>query len=138
MDLQTQGSEEPAPRKVSTMNERSARAMLGVSLSATTGQIKRAYRRQALDVHPDRGGDPAAFQRLVEAQRLLLVSADECVRQMPKGGQWLEAPAPTDRFSTQRTRTVPTATPRRVEPSTIQRRTPRRFADVLAEKMAAA
>jgi len=57
------------------MNDRSARALLGVSPSATTGQIKRAYRRLALECHPDCGGDPTAFQRLVEAQRVLLTQS---------------------------------------------------------------
>lgn len=40
---------------------------LGLSLPATPAQVKQAYRRLAREHHPDRGGDPARFQRLTAA-----------------------------------------------------------------------
>jgi len=40
---------------------------LGVAKGATAHDIRRAYRARARALHPDKGGDPAAFARLQEA-----------------------------------------------------------------------
>ncbi len=46
--------------------------ILGVSRSATQGQIKRAYRTQAIKVHPDKtGGDDTRFKLLSDAYEIL-------------------------------------------------------------------
>lgn len=112
------------------MNERSARALLGVSQSATTGQIKRAYRRLALETHPDRGGEPADFQRLVDAQATLL-SATHTVG--PRA-EWIGAATVRQTKSSQPT---PISSARRRATATPS--APARcFGDVLAEKLAAA
>ncbi len=37
---------------------------LGLAPAATVAEIKRAYRQRALQAHPDRGGDAAAFRAL--------------------------------------------------------------------------
>lgn len=42
-------------------------ALLGVPSSATAADIKRAFRRKALETHPDRGGEAKAFQAVREA-----------------------------------------------------------------------
>lgn len=131
-DLQPQGPQGLAPRKVFMMNERSARAMLGVSPSATTGQVKRAYRRLALELHPDRGGDPAAFQQLVVAQQLLL-SMPRSVSAPPS--PWIDATVPA-RPGPQRV--APPARPASSARRPPRQTPPRRFGDVLAEKLAAA
>lgn len=34
--------------------------------------LTRAYRRESLSVHPDKGGDPASFRRLSKAHDVLL------------------------------------------------------------------
>lgn len=58
--------------------------ILGVDRSATTQQIKKAYRRKALDTHPDKNKDvpaeeaAAAFQKVVHAFEIL---SDESSRQ---------------------------------------------------------
>jgi hypothetical protein len=39
-------------------------AVLGLSTAATLAEIKSAYRRRAFQLHPDRGGDPAAMVAL--------------------------------------------------------------------------
>lgn len=129
--IRTLGTEVPAPRKVSIVNERSARAILGVPASATAGEIKRAYRRLALERHPDRGGDPIAFAHLAEAHELLIASAPTST------ARWVTpadaAAVPTTFRAPRRLRpTSRTAVPTRTAPQ------PRRFADVLAEKLAAA
>lgn len=38
--------------------------LLGVPESCTETELKRAYRRRAMQLHPDHGGDPHAFARL--------------------------------------------------------------------------
>lgn len=44
---------------------------LGVSTGASAAEIDKAYRRKAHKVHPDRGGDTEAFQRIEQAGRVL-------------------------------------------------------------------
>lgn len=43
------------------------RSVLGVTVAASPDDIKRAFRRRALETHPDRGGDPAEFRRVKQA-----------------------------------------------------------------------
>ncbi len=49
--------------------------LLGVTPDVTDGELKAAYRRRALETHPDHGGDEATFRRVLaayaEAQRRL-------------------------------------------------------------------
>lgn len=41
--------------------------LLAVSKDATLRELKAAYRKRAVELHPDRGGDPAVFRRLLAA-----------------------------------------------------------------------
>ncbi|MSP60555.1 MAG: J domain-containing protein [Myxococcales bacterium] len=43
-------------------------AALGLPKAAAAAEVKRAFRRLALETHPDRGGDPAAFIRARDAR----------------------------------------------------------------------
>jgi curved DNA-binding protein CbpA len=52
----------PAP-----LDRREALARLRLPPSADREQVKRAYRRLALDHHPDAGGDAAGFHKLQRA-----------------------------------------------------------------------
>jgi len=45
--------------------------VLGVGKNATPDEIKKAYRKQASQHHPDKGGDTATFQKIEEAYRIL-------------------------------------------------------------------
>jgi hypothetical protein len=42
-------------------------ALLGVTRDVTDAELKAAYRKRALETHPDHGGDEATFRRVVRA-----------------------------------------------------------------------
>lgn len=42
-------------------------SLLGVSSRATEEELKAAYRKKAIETHPDRGGDADTFRRVVAA-----------------------------------------------------------------------
>jgi len=46
-------------------------SILGVTRNATPEEIKKAYRKQAMANHPDRGGDEAKFKQVTEAYEIL-------------------------------------------------------------------
>lgn len=46
--------------------------LLGVDLDATADEIKKAFRKKALQTHPDQGGDEKAFRELKGAFEYLL------------------------------------------------------------------
>lgn len=45
--------------------------LLGVEKSATKEEIKKAYKKKALEHHPDRGGDEEQFKKIAEAYDIL-------------------------------------------------------------------
>jgi len=45
--------------------------LLEVNTDATPDQIKTAYRKKSLVVHPDKGGDPEAFKALTKAYNVI-------------------------------------------------------------------
>ncbi len=46
--------------------------LLGISENATKEEIKKAYRKKALELHPDRGGDAKMFKDLQKAYENLV------------------------------------------------------------------
>lgn len=55
-----------------------ALAELGLSEPTDLNTIRRRYRELAMRLHPDRGGDPEAFRRLVSARRVLEQTQPHC------------------------------------------------------------
>ena len=51
------------------------RKLLGVNQEANKREVKNAYRRKARKLHPDVGGDEAAFKQLHDAYRRVLAAA---------------------------------------------------------------
>lgn len=45
--------------------------LIGVEKSATTDEIKKAFRKKALKEHPDKGGDPEKFKDITVAYEVL-------------------------------------------------------------------
>ncbi len=61
-----------------------ARALLALAQDAAPDAVRAAFRRAAKAAHPDRGGDPAEFRRVLEAYRLLSAAPSaRPVRQPP-------------------------------------------------------
>lgn len=61
-------------------------AVLGVPWHATADDIRRAYRRAAITLHPDKGGDPEAFKELAHAYRVLADPAQRALYDLYDGG----------------------------------------------------
>jgi hypothetical protein len=64
----------PAPRasRPERATPPSAWELLGLPTGASLAEVKSAYRRRALDTHPDHGGDPDEFRRLHRAYERLV------------------------------------------------------------------
>merc|ERR1712100_872108 len=61
-----------------SLQKRSALAFLGLAPDASEGDINKMYKKMALELHPDKGGDPEKFQELQEMkERLDKVDEDE-------------------------------------------------------------
>lgn len=67
---------ERAPTRAPSEEGGSIWQTLGLSPSAGVADVKQAYRRKALETHPDRGGDEEAFRAVHEAYEVALVRAE--------------------------------------------------------------
>lgn len=74
------------------MDVAAARKLLRVGRGADEATIKRAYRTQVLEHHPDVGGDPETFVRIQQAYDLLRASpAEQAGRQTAPSDSDIEA-----------------------------------------------
>jgi curved DNA-binding protein len=73
-----------------------ARALLAVAPDAAPDAVRAAFRRAAKAAHPDRGGDPAEFRRVLDAYRLLSAAprARPIQRPPPEAPQSAAEPPP--------------------------------------------
>jgi len=62
-------------RKNANKNE-SPHEILKLDKNASPSEIKNAYRRRALETHPDKGGKPGEFEAVARAYRILLNAAN--------------------------------------------------------------
>ena len=46
-------------------------SLLSVAPTASDGEIRKAYRKAAIQSHPDKGGDPEVFKAIAEAYEVL-------------------------------------------------------------------
>jgi curved DNA-binding protein len=60
-----------------------ASALLGVARDAPLDVVRAAFRRAAKAAHPDRGGEPEEFRRVLDAYRLLSAKAPAASRAAP-------------------------------------------------------
>jgi hypothetical protein len=67
-------------RKNSFGHDESPHDILQISKDATSKEIKNAYKRRALETHPDKGGEPGVFDSVAQAYRLLLDAANSTNR----------------------------------------------------------
>lgn len=75
---QMQRWREAANSNLRSLQKRSALAFLGLPPDATEGDISKMYKKMALELHPDKGGDPEKFQELQEMkERLNELEKDE-------------------------------------------------------------
>ncbi|MCO5168058.1 MAG: J domain-containing protein [Planctomycetes bacterium] len=69
------GADWQRPRlRAEGVDPREALAELGLAAGATAQDVVRAFRRRALEVHPDQGGDAEAFKRLVRVRDAALAA----------------------------------------------------------------
>ena len=61
-------------------------SILGVNRNATPEEIKKAYRKLAMQHHPDRGGDQEQFKRVTEAYDILSSSDKKAAYDNPNQG----------------------------------------------------
>merc|ERR1719331_2246255 len=67
-----------ANTNMKSLQKRSALAFLGLAPDASEGDINKMYKKMALELHPDKGGDPEKFQKLQEMkERLTELEKDE-------------------------------------------------------------
>ena len=59
---------EAAAAKLRPPHADAARNLLGLGRTYTRADVMSSFRRRAFELHPDQGGDPNAFDRLVEAR----------------------------------------------------------------------
>jgi len=58
--------------RLKLLQKRSALAFLGLPPDAAAGDVNKVYKRMALELHPDKGGDPERFQELQDVKERLV------------------------------------------------------------------
>lgn len=76
---------EKASGRLKTLEKRAAWAFLGMPVGfASQASIKKAFKRKALELHPDKGGDVERFQLLQEMKALLILPTPKEMEEQEK------------------------------------------------------
>jgi len=59
------------PREKKEVDNKKFYELIGVPQTASTDEIKKAFRKKALKEHPDKGGDPEKFKEITVAYEVL-------------------------------------------------------------------
>merc|ERR1711870_218954 len=71
--------------RLKTLEKRAAWSFLGIPAgSATQAAVKKAFKKKALELHPDKGGDAERFQLLQEMKELLIMPSGKELDEMDK------------------------------------------------------
>jgi len=70
--------------RLRTLELRIAWSMLGIPRTGDAAAVRRAFKRRALELHPDKGGDADRFQLLQEMKDIILAGGD--AREPAEGG----------------------------------------------------
>merc|ERR1712037_223574 len=62
---------EKANANMKALQKRSALAFLGLPPDSSENEVSKMYKKMALELHPDKGGDPEKFQELQEMKERL-------------------------------------------------------------------
>jgi len=73
-------------------------SILGVSPGTSQADIKKAYRKLALEHHPDRGGDEEKFKEVTEAYEVLSGKSKPSSQQAPNPGPGFSGFNPADLY----------------------------------------
>jgi hypothetical protein len=96
--LQLSWIKEKLEAELSFMRSRGAYTTLGVGPEASDAELARAYKLQALRLHPDRGGSTEAFQALQSAyERVLKQRGGESKKKKPEKEADVNSDMPADR-----------------------------------------
>jgi len=83
---------EKANGRLKTLEKRAAWSFLGMPPgSASQSAIKKAFKKKALELHPDKGGDAGRFQLLQEMKELLIVPTVKELEEFEKEAKEREA-----------------------------------------------
>merc|ERR1712113_1170791 len=71
--------------RLKTLEKRAVWAFLGIPAgSASQSNLKKAFKKKALELHPDKGGDAERFQLLQEMKELLVMPSNQELDQADK------------------------------------------------------
>merc|ERR1719265_311502 len=88
---------ESASSALKLFKRRAALAFFGVATNATEGDISKVYKKLALELHPDKGGDTDKFAALQEMRQRTLESLDKDAEEEKQNDMDLEQVDPDDK-----------------------------------------
>lgn len=94
----------PPPRRQQRQNDGSYYEWLGVAPNASAADVRKAYLRAALQHHPDKGGNPETFKKMLEAYETLSDAGRRARYDRDRGSAEPAHPVPAARDEAQKAR----------------------------------